>query len=290
VVADKGQIAARIGHLADRQHGHVTRQQLLELGLPERTISYRITAGNLVVVHAGVYALGHAERHALVVAHAAVLACGYEAALSHDSAGASWEIGDWPYTPEVTAPSRRPRPGIRTHRSTTLADDIWTRHGIRTTSPVRTICDIAPRRTDRQLTRLVQNARLKGHLSDAKLRQLLLRCPRVKDLVDPGQRPTRSTLEDDFVRWLKKHGLPMPQLNVMLNGYEVDALYEHVKLIIELDSWTYHGNPRAFGRDHHRDSVHRASGYDTVRLTGEQLTDAEAVTLRRTLSGRSSAG
>ena len=221
-MADKGQIAARIGHLADRQHGHVTRQQLLELGLPERTISYRITAGDLVVVHAGVYALGHAERHALAVAHAAVLACGYEAALSHDSAGASWEIGDWPYTPEVTAPSRRPRPGIRTHRSTTLAGDVWTRHGIRTTSPVRTICDVASRRTDVQLTRLVQNARLKGHLSDAKLRQLLLRCPRVKDLVDPGQRPTRSTLEDDFVRWLKTHHLPMPQLNVMLNA-EVDA-------------------------------------------------------------------
>lgn len=199
----------------------MTRRQLLELGLPERTISYRIAARDLVVLHAGVYALGHAQRSALARAHAAVLACGANAALSHESALALWELREWPYTPEITAPNDRRRPGVQTHRSTTLAGDVWTRHGVRTTSPVRTICDIAPRRNDRRLVRLVNQARLKKRLNDAQLRQLLLRCPRLQPLIDPDQNPTRSGLEDD---------------------------------------------------------------YDTIRYTGEQFTEDEAVSLRRRLN------
>lgn len=281
---DRGQIAARIAHLAARQHGHVTRGQLLELGLAERTISYRIKTRELVVVHAGVYALGHAERSALARAHAAVLACGPEAALSHESALALWGLAKWPFTPEVTAATDRRRRGISTHRSTTLAGDVWTRHAVRTTNPVRTICDIAPRRSDRQLVRLTQNARLQKHLNDAKLRQLLLRCARLQGLIDPNQNPTRSTLEDDFVSWIRKHNLPVPQLNVVLNGYLVDALYADQKLVIELDSWTYHQGRDAFNSDHRRDAAHRAHGHDTIRYTGEQLTDPEAANLRRRLS------
>ena len=221
---------------------------------------------------------------ALAKAAAAVLACGPQAALSHESALALWGLRSWPNTPEVTAPGERRRPGIRTHRSATLHKDVWTRHAVRTTNPVRTICDIAPRRTDRQLTRIVQDARLQKHLNDAKLTQLLRRCSRLQALIDPHQNPTRSTLEDDFVAWIKQHRLPMPQLNTMLNGYLVDALYADQKLVIELDSWTYHQGRDAFQRDHARDSAHRAQGHDTIRYTGEQLTDAEAAGLRRRLS------
>jgi very-short-patch-repair endonuclease len=262
----------------------VTRQQLLELGVPERTVSYRIAMLDLVVVHAGVYAVGHAERSALARAHAAVLACGPEAALSHESALALWDLKTWPFTPEVTAPRDRRRPGIRTHRSTTLAGDVWTRHAVHTTSPVRTICDIAPRRTDRQLVRLTNEARLKKHLTATNLSRLLLRCPRLQDLVDPEQHPTRSYLEDDFVTWIKKHRLPMPQINATVNGKEVDVLYEDQKLIIELDDWRYHQGRQAFNNDHARDAAHRAIGYDTIRYTGEQLTDDEAVNLRQRLT------
>jgi hypothetical protein len=284
-VADSGQIVARIGRLAERQHGHVTRGQLLELGLPERTISYRLRIRQLIAVHAGVYAVGHAQHNALAHAHAAVLACGPDAALSHESAAAQWELRKWPRVHDVTAPTRRTRPGIHSHLSSTLAGDVWTRNGIRTTNPVRTIVDIAPRRTDRQLTRLVQDARLKKHLNDTALRRLLLRCPRLQPLIDPAQNPTRSTLEDDFVAWIKKHRLPMPELNAKLgSGKEVDALYEAEKLIVELDGWPYHSGREAFHSEHQRDSDHRTLGFDTVRYTGEQLTDAEAANLRRRLS------
>ncbi len=285
---EKVPIDAQISRIADRQHGHITRGQLLDLGLSPRAIAARLRAGRLIAVHAGVYAVGAPRRTALARAAAAVLASGPHAALSHESALALWGLRTWPATPEVTAPKEKRRPGIRTRRSATLAGDVWIRHAIRTTSPVRTIVDVAPARTDGQLIRLVNDARLKKVLNATQLQQLLIRCPRLRALIDPEQRPTRSTLEDDFVAWIKHHGLPMPRLNVTVNGKEVDALYADQHLIIELDSWTYHGNQAAFDSDHARDSTHRVAGYDTIRYAGEQLTDAEAASLRARLS-RSSA-
>lgn len=275
--------------MADRQHGHVTREQLLTLGLSARAIAARVRAGKLIRVHAGVYAVGAPRRTALAKAAAAVLACGPKAALSRESALALWGLRTWPATPEVTAPNEKRRPGITTHRSETLAGDTRIRHGIRTTNPVRTIIDVAPRRTDRRLTRLVQDARLKKHLNATQLHRLLHRCPRLQRLIDPTQNPTKSDLEDDFVAWVIKHKLPMPQLNTKLkSGKEVDALYEQEKLIVELDGWPYHSGRESFHSDHQRDSDHRTLGFDTIRYTGEQLTDAEAANLRRRVS-RSSA-
>ncbi len=241
-------------------------------------------AGRLIRVHAGIYAVGAPRRTALARAAAAVLACGTDAALSHESAAALWGLQTWPATPEVSAPTEKRRPGIRTHRSTTLAGDVRTHQGIRTTNPVRSISDLAPRRTHRQLVRLTQDARLKGHLNDIGLRRLIERRPRLQRLIDPDQNPTRSTLEDAFVAWIRHHHLPMPQLNVMLHGVEVDALYTDHHLIVELDSWTYHQGRRSFDGDHARDAIHRNHDFETIRFTGELLTDAEADNLRRRLS------
>jgi len=89
-MADVGRIAAKIHHLGRRQHGHVTRAQLLALGLSSRAISRRIESGELVVVHAGVYAVGYVRTDPLARAAAAVLACGEDAVLSHASAAALW--------------------------------------------------------------------------------------------------------------------------------------------------------------------------------------------------------
>ena len=258
---------------------------MLTLGLSPRAIAARVRAGKLIPIHNGVYAVGHVPRGALARSHAAVLACGTDAALSHESAVAHWGLREWPRVPEVTAPSRHTRPGIRTHRSLKLAGDVWTRNGIRTTNPVRTIIDVAPRRTDRQLIRLVQDARLAKHLNDTSLRTLLDRYPRLQPLIDPTQNPTKSKLEDDFVAWIIKHKLPMPRLNTKLtSGKQVDALYEQERLIVELDGWAYHSGRESFRSDHQRDSDHRTLGFDTVRYTGEQLTDVEAANLRRRLS------
>ena len=45
--------------LAARQWGHVTRRQLLALGVTRADIRHRVADGTVVVVHAGFYAGGY---------------------------------------------------------------------------------------------------------------------------------------------------------------------------------------------------------------------------------------
>lgn len=287
---DKGLIAAQIARIANRQFGHVTRQQLLDLSVPPRSITRWVQTRRLITVHAGVYAVGHAQHSAIALAMAAVLACGDQAVLSHDSAAALWGVRKWPSLPEVTAPHHRRRKGIRGHRTATLTrKDVRRHRNLRVTSPSRTILDIQTRLTDRQLVRAVNDLRLAGHLKATELQRLLEASRRAKRLIDPEQAPTRSPMEDDFLAFTIKHGLPRPKLNVKLFGHEADAVFQEEKVIVELDSWTHHKERDRFESDRKRDSVAAEHGYLTVRLTWERLTtDAadEAESLRRTLARR----
>lgn len=250
-------------------------------------IGYALRSGDLVRIHAGVYAVRYRRVEPVARAAAAVLACGEGAALSHDSAAALWGLRRWPWTPEVTVLTDRRPPRVRTHLSTTLTQtDVRIQLDVRTTSAGRTIADIAPRLTDRQLTRVVQDARHKDHLKPTALQQLLNRCPRIRQLVDPDQNPTRSPLEDDFLRWIRRHKLPMPTINVKADGTEVDARFDAERVILEVDSWTYHGDPVSFRNDAERGTAHAANGYLPLRLTSDRLTTTEATRLHGILARR----
>src|SRR6185437_6672141 len=85
-----GAIDRLIAVLAGRQHGYVTRAQLLALGLTPKSIRWRVQTGRLIPVYAGVYAVGYVRRTPVARACAAVLACGEGAALSHGSAASLW--------------------------------------------------------------------------------------------------------------------------------------------------------------------------------------------------------
>ncbi|MGI8713995.1 MAG: hypothetical protein ACR2NR_12625 [Solirubrobacteraceae bacterium] len=280
-------MSALISTIAGRQHNFITRAQLLGLRLSRRAITARLHACTLTAVHAGVYAVGAVPTDPCSQADAAVLACGPDAVLSHDSAAALWGLRRWPRTPEVTAPTEKRRPRIHTHCSSTLSRaDVTTNYGIRVTTIVRTIIDINPRLTDRQLTRVINDARVANRLKPSRLGELLRRCSRARRLIDPEQNPTRSRLEDDFARWIKRHRLPMPTINARIGGREVDALFEAERVIVELDSWTFHRDRLIFENDRERDTAHRDIGYETVRITPDRLTKAEADRLRRILEAR----
>jgi hypothetical protein len=234
-----------------------------------------------------VYSVGHVQRTPIALAHAAVLACGPDAVLSHDSAAALWGLRRWPAPPEVSCPKKRVRPGITTYRTATLRGrDVTAHFGMRVTTVIRTIIDIEPRLNDSQLTRVIQDARIAHHLKASKLDELLVRCRRARELVDPSQNPTRSKNEDDFVAWAKRQGLPTPLVNVKVSGKEVDALFPAERVIVELDSVEYHDDPISFRTDRRRDRGSAADGFVTVRLLREDLTDEDAELLHQTLAQR----
>jgi hypothetical protein len=88
---------------------------------------------------------------------AAVLACGPDAALSHRSAGALWQIlPRWSAVPDVTARSDRRHRGIHVHRSPHA--DATSHYGIRVTTPLRTLVDLADVLPAKQLTRALNEA------------------------------------------------------------------------------------------------------------------------------------
>ena len=208
-------------------------------------IQYRVAIGRLIRVYAGVYAVGHVNRTPMARAHAAVLACGESAALSQGSAASLWGFNKhWDMPFEVTvASSHRRRPGSRVHRSRTLARrDVRRQLGIRVTSPARTVLDKAPRLTDRRLTRFVNDALRTPYLQMPNLAEVLSRNPthpgakRLLRFVEAGGSRRRSPLEDDFLAFARRYGLPAPRDRHHLLGYEIDVLFPRERVIVEVDS------------------------------------------------------
>ena len=81
-----------IARIAGRQHGLITTEQLVAAGLSSGAITKRVRAGRLHRVYRGVYAVGHAALSREAHWHAAVLAVGDGAALSHLAAASLWQM------------------------------------------------------------------------------------------------------------------------------------------------------------------------------------------------------
>jgi very-short-patch-repair endonuclease len=257
---------------ATNRYGHIHRATLRALGLSQRAITARCAAGKLVREHKEVYSVGHSLRGPTAIADAAVMACGPRAALSHDSAAALWGLRRWPAVPEISSALKHSRPGIRSHRTATLIrTDVTTRHGIRVTTVARTAADIAPRLTDIQLVRLIHEARRNRHLPDAGLARLYALCPRADRLYDSEEAPSRSVFQHEFKAFLFGYDFPIPEFEACWHGFEVDALYAHHQLIIELDGYRDHSQPDRFEADRLRDALAIELQFDTLRITWKRL-------------------
>jgi hypothetical protein len=282
-VGDPLGLRKAISHLAGRQWGHVTRAQLHDLGIAAATIDGWVASGRLIIVHPGVYAVGYRREDPVARACAAVLACGPDAVLSHDSALALWQLRRWGRSLEVTLTSgdRRPR-GLTVHRSRTLLrGEITREYGIPVTRPARALADMRRRLTEPQFVRLTNNARLKRILTDDEAERL------------SGNRrnATRSGLEDDFQRWIERHHLPQPQINAKPGSREVDAVWPAQRVIVEVDDYATHGDATAFAADRARDFDHLTElDHVTVRLIRPWLTAETADRLRRLLNRRTPGG
>jgi very-short-patch-repair endonuclease len=210
---------------------------------------------------------------------AAVLACGANAVLSHRSAAALWGLIRHHGPVDITAAGNHTHRGVALHRSRTLSEqDVTVHYGIPTTTPARTLLDLAGTLDPRSLARAVNDARLHRLLSLDQLAALLARSPgrATQHLAEHlgDATPTRSMFEDAFLVFLDRHCLPRPEVNRRMRGYEVDMLWRPQRLIAELDGRVYHEH--AFEEDRDRDAELLAAGFRTVRVTWRRLTTSEA--------------
>jgi hypothetical protein len=267
----------------------------LALGLSAGAVNGRLRKGALVYRYPGVYALAPARHDAQALIHAAVLAGGPDAVASHASAAWLWGfLARFEPPPEISLPAgdRRPR-HILTHRCPSLTPrDVTRQRGVPTTTPARTVLDLAPRLTRKQLTRLVNDARHDGFLRDAALTDVLDRnrlhpgTKLLKRFVDSPHNPTNSDFEDDFLAFVERYGLPRPEINFPFNGRRLDAYWPEYGVIAECDGWETHRTREAFEADRERDADHLDHGLPTIRITKtrlEQTADHEAARLTRIL-------
>ena len=292
---------AAIAQLAFKQHGVVTLEQLRDAGLAAGAINLRVHHGRLHRLHRGVYAVGHARISQEGRWLAAVLALGEGAVLSHVSAAALWGIrhssSAYVHVTVPAAAGRQRRRGVVVHRSVTLGPaDIDEQLGIAVTSVSRTLLDLASMLTRGRLERAIERS-LALRLFDLRAVEAVLAAnPRRPGATALGEivacihdEPslTRRELEALMLDLCDAHAIERPEVNVLVDGLEVDFLWRAQRVIVETDGREQHQTPIAFHRDRERDERLTVAGYRVVRFTYRRLVNhpaAVAATLRALLS------
>jgi very-short-patch-repair endonuclease len=297
-----------IAALAKRQHGVVSRRQLLAAGVTARAIEHRLAMRRLHHVHRGVYAVGHPLVSGEGRYLAAVLACGAGAVVSHRSAAAMWDLrpSSSPVV-HVTVARRgtRRRRGIAVHATRWLpSEEVAAKDAVPCTSPMRTLVDLAavlrPRDLSRALERslmlrLFDRAALAAALAHAGGRRGTGALGRLVAELDDEPPPARSELERRFLELVRAARLPAPVVNGRVGAYEVDFHWPAHRFVVETDGRATHDTPIAFERDRERDLALALAGFDVVRISWRQLDRepdrvAAIVTARVTAGSRFPAG
>jgi very-short-patch-repair endonuclease len=285
--------AARIAVIAGRQHGMITRRQLVaNVGLKVGAVNYRVKTGELVVVHRGVYSVaGHQDPHGWAMA--AALAGGPGAVVSGRSAAAVHGIWSRGGHLEITAPRERRHPAIRCRMARLSLGDVTVHLGIPVTTLARTVFDIAGRGDSAgiRLAGLVNRARLVSPSLLEDVDALIARSTgrgysglaesRMRPFLDDRNGPVRSVFEARFRRALDASDLPTARFNVVVGGFEVDVLWPEAKLVVELDGRAYHTGENAFERDRDRDARLAALHHEVIRVTWRRWQDHPRAELDR---------
>lgn len=268
--------------LAKSQHGIVSRQQLLSIGLSTEAIRHRVERGRLHSVMRGVYAVGWPVLTRQARWMAAVLACGDGAMLSHGSAAALWKIGAEPRGLVEVSVRRRcelRRPGLRVRGRPALAPrDCTSQDGIPVTTPVRTLVDLATQLRPMAIERAVNEADKRDLIDPETLRAALEAhagqpgVPALRRLLDARAfRLSDSDLEILFRPIAAAAGLTPPLTKQHLNGYEVDFYWPDLGLVVETDGLRYHRTASTQTRDVRRDRAHTIAGLTPLRFTHYEI-------------------
>ena len=229
------------------------------------------------------------------------MGCGDGAALSHRSAGHIWRLLVWRADAiEVTrVRGWRAPAGVVVRQLPLLDDETAAISGIPVTSVSRTLLDLAAVLSKRPLERAMNEAEVLRLTDRLSLPDLLERYPRRRGTAvlrtllrdDAASRGvTVKELEERFVAFVDRHGLPQPRRNadIVARGrfFRADCLWLEQRVIVELDGRAVHGTREAFEKDRERDRILLAEGWRVTRVTWRQLHDDEggvAADLRRLL-------
>jgi hypothetical protein len=275
----------RLIELAGRQFNRVARRQLLELGYSARSIDRRLSAGRLVTVEEGVFAVAPVLAHDPWGRWMAATLTAPATVLSHRSAAVAW--GVLTREPDLTTVTRPGNGGpqrhgrVRVHRSRTVRPHVEARRGVPITSLPRTLVDLAATEGPATLARATREAIRLGHTDVPRIADHLGRCRGARGtgrlaltLERYAGLPiarARSGAEVRALEVLRDAGFALPQLNVVVAGGEADLVWPRLGLIIEIDGGPFHLDA---GADARKERSWRAAGWTVLRLGAEQVYEA----------------
>jgi len=277
--------------LAGAQRGAFARRQVLDHGGDRGVIRRRLASRRWRRAAPGVYVLeGHPATpdQALWIAW---LSVGPQAVVSHETAAERQGIG-----PVVTGRlvltdrhgSHHRIAGAFVHQ----LDDVLDHHvrivdGLPTTTPARTIVDLAAVTSNVRLAHIVEgacNARLVDDLDLGVTLGEIARfgkrgvknLGRVLDDRAPGTAVAESVLEQLLLDAVVRAGNPMPEAQFPHPGRHprhgwADFAYPDVKVILEADGRRWHQRIADLKRDRARDNEAARAGWLTLRFLHEDL-------------------
>ena len=270
----------RAAIFAAERKGVLSTAELHALGLDKDAIAVRVRRGHLHHIYHGVYAVGHGAISLEARFMAAVLACGFTAALSHYSAGTLDGYLTWDDRyPEATVVGSGPRRhgGIRVHRARDLDErDVRRNLTIPRTTLARTLLDLADDLPDKALRRAVRQAQAMNLTSVRQIADVLTRAngrrgaKRLAALIADGPAPTRSELEDVVLDLVVGAGFERPHINRRLGRVYPDLRWPDQRLTVECDSATWHSGKLATEDDAARQAKLEADGERVLRVTYQQ--------------------
>jgi very-short-patch-repair endonuclease len=249
------------------------------LGISKSTVAMWLDQGYLHPKLPGVYAVGHPAGDYAAGLAAALLYAGPGAMLSHATATYWLDLLDErPRQIHVTTPRFcRSLPGVVVHERR-ACERIWHK-GLPTTTVAQTLLDLAAQAPLRTVRKALANADYRGILNLPELIAVLGRgrpgSAKLRDALDehqPRLARTKSELEVIFFELCEEARMTLPELNVRVAGWEVDALWRAERIAVELDGYRNHRSPAQIRRDRRKEMALRAAGYAPLRYSEEQLT------------------
>ncbi len=270
-------------------NGVVTRREALALGMKPRTLDHRIADGELVKVATSVYALPGVLESEAAALTAATRSLG--TVVSHQAAARLHGVVAPGPRLVVSVPHRRTHlfPEIVVHQLTDIREvDVCQMKGVPTTTPGRTVVDLAAVLSPTGLGRTIDRFASKGLASFEEMSETLDQLARkgkpgvvklrraLEPRLESGDR-SESDLETRLLELIRLSGLPEPTSQYRpswLKQFDgrVDLAYPESRLVIEGDSREWHADEYTFQADRERDNLAQLAGWRVLRFTWHDIT------------------
>lgn len=279
------EIADRMSRFGGRQKQLLRIEQLVALGLSQRAVNDRVASRTLFRIHEGVLALHPPpySRHQEYLA--AVYACGRGTFISDWAA--AWLLGAAELPPSLPTVTNRTGAGrrvdgIEVHRRVVEPRDVFMRHGIACTKPERTVLDCSGSASIDALEQLLMAADSgRPGLDRRRLEQLVVEnggrrgIRNLRELISDDPKETEVQNERRMLRICRRFGVPDPetQYEIRTAGrtFRADFCWPRLRLVVEADSWRWHGGKRKTESDRERDQLLTIAGWIVVRFTRNQI-------------------